>query len=1580
MTFSFNIVARPGTDPPQSFTELVKSRRSSWSLPPSDFRLRLENAAKDIRLQSCREQTEKALLALRSCGLRVDVNPADPNNSLAHFIIQHFLRPGGKYDLHLTVNSTNSTMIVPTRTQLLLVYLADRLNCNIFLFSCRGAPSPRTEASSPPSVCGIFHRVDSYLKFSEFLALAPVDTVDLLEELAVAPASELALPQPIEEMSSSNAVILPTNMATFRANKRLRIKRSGADDTRKAELLEFLEMSCIEHLKKKIDDHICESIKKEDHEGKEEFKTRLSNLKSLPRGPLSDAAALYIEQRNQFLTRMQVVSDITAATSNNNLRVWCEVVQRQFDEIWTNSEQSLADNQLQAEKGKKRKECGPDEGREPEPNTADDDENTEEWRTCTVTMKQALHPGLSNHEDFSRIISLLQEAQDHLTDVEQSLYLLAQVGTILIAGGVFSGQQGTLCLGDILPSECIIPPEQRILNVAPIVALQSDIENKNSSLHSDIRNVLSQNHLSQLYTQFKKDPIARRKTWLEKESGNHTKWLELAKTIDSKVPGLIAPHKDRYSKVVEAHTRQCATAISNLWEGKIYEKALDYLLRYLLSAWLAPDRMAAHKERKSSAVKKKNEQKATKDSSSDKPSRSHWRHSMSKLLNKVAKYYSSGRTDQLHHSIAPLKALYDTKPPEADKESKKSFQRISEAGLSASDVDLAYDENMEDVFSEEDSSDDDLDMCLLESQAFADELDTEWVMDVDDASQSSPITLNSDLKEKEPSRKTLRRLQTVVRTLLESPLPTPTFSMDHIKDSLYKGTSFTERQLLVAQKIINFLRPYVPRRWRDAEDEDYRHHTPHIVLRAPIVLISNAVLRLLGQTEFTRRLSPSISSGKIHGLQLGAGHLYQVLSGESAGRYDLHGATGIMTNVADCTASFNAKRVVFANIFDIEKIEGICKRHGFTFGMRMTFVDQYTLNLSGPQTTKSDTRHPVHSAFEESKKAGSGLKNGRNAHWRKEFESRGMSKDDVEHQVELATKQVELTAKEREGPRKELAALRKECNALNSGIRAIPWTISNNESNITLKKQQMSELKAQQAILRIKERRFSQLDMAWDRAKKELYYWNRLLAIAKRKAPKDNPKKKLKARKTDPSHTSPSWEWPQAEDIPQQLDLKPIFDQHLKPLPGSKRIQVVAICSEDPGVRVMSENVFLTVEGIEKSMNRFQVLADLDTTEELFLPTEHAAPEEHYSKQEGEQVDITTEPWTKERRNQAKKATREMKLPKAHRITARQVEDISFGRKLRRKRERLLETDKHKQAKADLEKLSDPDASLATASTIESVQIAIKIRDSVAENNSLRELNRDRDLVKIRRTCRHRTKRAWAKVASNLRAKSAEYTINKLAEDKRGEPSVDTASGYCSNCCCIEISKSSIAAPYKHPTHCVKTTPVVRHVIFMGAAGTGVGSRIGGHYRLGGKNIRKQHRQVGTVVVTDEYMSTQRCCFCLEKTHSARSRRIVGSEKGRTINTVTVNGSKVCFNTACPAYKNGYTTRPRDTQACVCIGISGYSAIKDDDRIPLAPFRPYLVPEKKFDQHQPASGPHQTRSTIRGGSSATPRTRGIVLS
>lgn len=308
---------------------------------------------------------------------------------------------------------------------------------------------------------------------------------------------------------------------------------------------------------------------------------------------------------------------------------------------------------------------------------------------------------------------------------------------------------------------------------------------------------------------------------------------------------------------------------------------------------------------------------------------------------------------------------------------------------------------------------------------------------------------------------------------------------------------------------------------------------------------------------------------------------------------------------------------------------------------------------------------------------------------------------------------------------------------------------------------------------------------------------------------------------------------------------------------------------------------------------------------------------------EEEELIEKPEPWTPLQRQQAREKVQELKIPKAHRITARQVNEISFGRRFNKTRERLLLENKYHSAKTGLESISKPDVSLSTASTLEQVSAAIKARTPVIKD--IRKFNQDPALVKLRCTKRHRSTRAWACLTSNLRAMATDHTIQRLTPQEQGTASVDLLTGYCSRCQTYEINKSRLSAHYCHPTHCIHTMPEARHVAFIGTAGTGVGSRLKGNFRLGGGKIREQHRQYGTVVMTDEYMSSQRCCFCFKKTRPARSRRVVDSNGTQKL--VNLHGAKECSNLTCPAFKIGYTTRPRDTQACICIGTSGFSAL-----------------------------------------------------
>ncbi|KAF9925796.1 hypothetical protein BGZ65_007567 [Modicella reniformis] len=307
----------------------------------------------------------------------------------------------------------------------------------------------------------------------------------------------------------------------------------------------------------------------------------------------------------------------------------------------------------------------------------------------------------------------------------------------------------------------------------------------------------------------------------------------------------------------------------------------------------------------------------------------------------------------------------------------------------------------------------------------------------------------------------------------------------------------------------------------------------------------------------------------------------------------------------------------------------------------------------------------------------------------------------------------------------------------------------------------MAQQKENQHSLRLEEQHFHVLDSAWEEAKKELNYWNRMLTGAKVKDKDDDNNKKKNSTSTI---TTPTWQLPRAEDIPQRLDLKEIFANH-RTTSRANRTRIVTTWAEDPGVKTLSENVFLTVEGIKESLNRFHVLQDL----------------------EEEQVIEKPEPWTPLQRQQAREQVKELKIPKAHRITARQVEEVSFGRRERKTREQLLKENKYHSAKTGLEGICKPDVSLSTASTLEQVSAAIKAHTPVIKD--IRQFNQDPALVKLRRTKRHRTTRAWARLTSNLRAMATDHTIQRLTPQERGVPSVDHSTGYCSGCKAYEVSK-----------------------------------------------------------------------------------------------------------------------------------------------------------------------------------------------
>ncbi|KAI8370325.1 uncharacterized protein BYT42DRAFT_83600 [Radiomyces spectabilis] len=122
-------------------------------------------------------------------------------------------------------------------------------------------------------------------------------------------------------------------------------------------------------------------------------------------------------------------------------------------------------------------------------------------------------------------------------------------------------------------------------------------------------------------------------------------------------------------------------------------------------------------------------------------------------------------------------------------------------------------------------------------------------------------------------------------------------------------------------------------------------------------------------------------------------------------------------------------------------------------------------------------------------------------------------------------------------------------------------------------------------------------------------------------------------------------------------------------------------------------------------------------------------------------------------------------------------------------------------------------------------------------------------------------------------------------------------------------------------------------VMCIGNAGTGVGCRIRGHARRGGKKMRTGHSRNTTVAITNEFCSSKTCVFCFQQTELAKRRLPDGKTK-------QVSGVVRCINPNCPAGRRGYATRNRNQQAAFAIGLVGAVRLLSQDNVTLPQFDP----------------------------------------
>ncbi|CAO3656709.1 unnamed protein product [Mucor hiemalis] len=113
-------------------------------------------------------------------------------------------------------------------------------------------------------------------------------------------------------------------------------------------------------------------------------------------------------------------------------------------------------------------------------------------------------------------------------------------------------------------------------------------------------------------------------------------------------------------------------------------------------------------------------------------------------------------------------------------------------------------------------------------------------------------------------------------------------------------------------------------------------------------------------------------------------------------------------------------------------------------------------------------------------------------------------------------------------------------------------------------------------------------------------------------------------------------------------------------------------------------------------------------------------------------------------------------------------------------------------------------------------------------------------------------------------------------------------------------------------------------VMFIGDRGTGVGSRLKGFLKYGGKWKPTTHSKYSTVCYTNEQNTSQTRLFCYSKLlHPSK----LVTQKNGTKFLKDINGSFFCVNHLCLSTQRNRSVQARDRLSALAIAVSGLSTL-----------------------------------------------------
>ncbi|KAG0317131.1 hypothetical protein BGZ99_006503, partial [Dissophora globulifera] len=892
------------------------------------------------------EHATQALEVLVKFSLVIERHPATTPSAalpIAHVIanILNCKTPPPQDTFTATIAKGGVAMRIQVpRRKLLLRELSALLRLKIYLFSSR-SKACQFKAHDARTTVVLFHNLDSYYYTSEFLVLA-------------ASTRSIKLSPPSARHLLSFKHVAPFNAAEFRTDRR-KSKRS-------IETLDGEVQGAVATLRKK---RIGKSISADQllEEGREKMRIKLLGVKRLPPGVLGRVTELANEaEGRQDITGAMVAN--RAGDAESRLHEWRAAVRVGFTKAWTTAVDSV--------------------GEDPESsssNVNDDDEDAAALRTCTATLRQILRPELSPL--YTKITTLAEESQTVITMVmEEMATATLKMVHIIASGHLYDdaiARPPPLNLESLLPAGFEVRDKEMpaSIAVAPLPPWLQDHLDNGSQAKGDLAKLLSHPHLEFVYARI----LRKAHQTNSRAEAGHPVWTKAMPLLYSD-DALKAP--DGLCHTISTHLKQFATGVANLWEGATYYKSLHYLLRILLRLHLAPERERRQRERTQTKAQQRQQQEAMALTPSI--SRSLWKWRMSRLCDELAGMMDVGNPIRVQ---AVLGQLYDMQRREptaicsdlpdledqlARKIKSKSLDHAQSIGASQTELSEA-------------SSDE---------QALVDEFaDLDDLGDLDDFEDTGEVD-GDPSGSKESTRPQLLALEKVLKMLLESPALTDPVDGNYVAKCAHKGKVFTSKECNVVAYLANVLRPFVPKR-RIGESGRTVAPLGHVALRAPVVMIANAVLRATGFAKFTRLISPQVSPSSTHSLCLGAREVYEVFCGQAQGRFDIKDPSGVpITSVPQVTSSPENKRAIFGSFLDLVKVADICKRHGLEFSDRITFVDRQTIRITGKVIPHGSDRqgHPQQSLYEARKKGKLKRTGWRN--WAEEFERTQLTKEDVE--------------------------------------------------------------------------------------------------------------------------------------------------------------------------------------------------------------------------------------------------------------------------------------------------------------------------------------------------------------------------------------------------------------------------------------------------------------------------------------------------------------------------------------------------------------------------------------------------------